>query len=72
MPPTTSEWPVSFSQEHMLLRFELMRRMGVNTRGLSDHRAVFAVHSSVDQDTLTRALGRLVRRHPALRSGLTW
>ena len=42
MPPTTSEWPVSFNQEHMLLRFELMRRMGVNTRGLSDHRAVFA------------------------------
>jgi hypothetical protein len=46
--------------------------MGVNIRGMSDHRAVFAIRSAVDEDTLARALGQLIERHPALRSGLAF
>jgi len=69
---TNREVPVSFNQEQMLLRFELLKRRGVDTRGLSDHRAVFAIKDSVDQDMLARALGQLIDRHAALRSALAF
>ena len=69
---SSHELPVSFNQEQTLLRFEMMRRTGVDTRGLADHRAVFLVRDSVDEEVLARALALLIDRHSALRSGLAF